>query len=533
MKRKHSIKRLLLFPVLGVLGSMSEKTLGCTGKQSGENSKEQKGIEKHTEDATQKEDEYLLGNLWIQTTASDFEKGINQGTAIMQYRDGEVQLIKEGGTYRSGGTYTSEIIGTPAFEHLVLSWNADTPKGTSIRIEGQARINGQWSNWLSWGVWSSTSERASLTRKEAEDSLAYVGTDTLIVKGSSGETADAFRYRVTFLTEDPKSTPVLKLMAAAFRNALEGERIEKVYYDDISPKEFHNLDKTLDVPAYSQYIRDPLIGPVICSPTCVSMLLKYRGVDILPEQSAMGVYDSVYDGYGNWTFNMAYAGCFGFTSYVEYMNSVDDLKREIIKGNPVAVSVRYRNSENVDKPYPIIHGAPIPSTGGHLIVACGFTKGQDGRDYVVVNDPAAADDNGVRLKYPVNEFDEAWASSGRATYIIHESIPGNGKSIPEKLAAEFESTGNTKSVDDRIYAEYELKCRGEVIDLSKAVKEGRPNYERGISIMLSRGDGTYEYMTPTEEKNLWFDTSRPNGKYDFLIFRKTGDSYMASLNWHR
>lgn len=471
--------------------------------------------------------ECLRGNIWIQTTVSDFERGINKGTVITTEGDGEVRLGEENGAYRSGGVYTSEAIKTPAFEYLVLSWNADTPKGTSIKIEGQARIGNQWSSWLSWGIWSSTSERASLRKKDAEDGLAYVSTDTFTVKGSSGECADAFRYRITFLTEEPKATPVLKLVAAAIRNSIEGQGIEKVYDEAVSDSELSSLDKILDVPAYSQYIRDPQLAHKICSAVSIAMLLKYRGIDILPEQSAMGIYDSVYDGYGNWPFSTAYAGCYGFASYVEYMNSIEDLKREIIKGYPAAVSVRYRNSVDVEKPYPVIHAAPIKSTAGHLLVVCGFTKGRDGRDYAVVNDPAAASDDGVRLLYLAEELDRAWAASGRTAYIIHDKIPGDGTLIPEIQDAELRSTGNTKTVNGVTYAEYELYCSGELIDLCMAVDPNEPNYEKGISIMLSKGNGAYEYISPREEKTLWLDASKTVGIHDILIFKKTGDSYRA------
>lgn len=149
----------------------------------------------------------------------------------------------------------------------------------------------------------------------------------------------------------------------------------------------------------------------------------------------------------------------------------------------------------------------------------------------MVNDPAGADDSSVRLHYLIEELDAAWRTSGRTTYIVHDRVPGDGTLIPEILGAVLEPTGNTKTLDGKTYSEYMLKHNGEAIDLSMAVVPEIPNYERGISIMLSRGDGTYEYITPTEDKALWFDTSKPHGKYDFMIFRKTGDSYMASINW--
>ncbi len=142
------------------------------------------------------------------------------------------------------GSYTSPVYGTDPFEYMILSWNADTPKGTYIEIEGRVYAgpgdNRQWSNWLSWGCWS-TSEFTDETGKvrlagsasgsKAGDAIASVDTDELYVKGNSGETADRFQYRVT-LHAFEGTAPKVALVASTIRNTLAGQAVARVYPDD-------------------------------------------------------------------------------------------------------------------------------------------------------------------------------------------------------------------------------------------------------------------------------------------------------------
>ena len=81
-------------------------------------------------------------------------------------------------------------------------------------------------------------------------------------------------------------------------------------------------------------------------------------------------------------------------------------------------SVAYKNSVYVDEDLPVIDGAPISYTYGHLIVVCGFVN-EGGTEYIVINDPAADSDAGVRVYYRLDQFAAAWAESGNITYIIH------------------------------------------------------------------------------------------------------------------
>jgi hypothetical protein len=73
-----------------------------------------------------------------------------------------------------------------------------------------------------------------------------------------------------------------------------------------------------------------------------------------------------------------------------------------------------------------LSGAPISATNGHLLVIVGFTPSGD----VVVNDPAASTDSGVRRTYDRGQFEDAWLKrypsgsslrgSGGMVYVIYD-----------------------------------------------------------------------------------------------------------------
>jgi uncharacterized protein YvpB len=363
----------------------------------------------------------LCCGLFIHNSYKDFSSGSVNGVIVADESKGRIILNRKDSNYVSEGTFTSEVINTLPFQYLILSWNAEAPKGTAVKIEAQVLIDRSgskvWSSWLSFGTWSSEGVRSSALKEDSSDESACIDTDTLRIKGSNGEAAEALRYRITLKTADSCITPVVRLIAGTIRNTNAEEDIPSLSVFERSP-DILNLNRELPVARFSQMVQDPKIASVICSPTSITMILNYYGLNLVPEDTAAGVFDTEYDGYGNWPFNTAFAGNMGFEAYVSYCGSIYDLKKEIYNGHPLAVSVKYKNSEDIDAKLPVIHGAPIKKTNGHLIVVCGFVK-ENGEDYVIVNDPAAESNEAVRLKYLVEEFDAAWKTSGRVAYIIH------------------------------------------------------------------------------------------------------------------
>ena len=146
----------------------------------------------------------------------------------------------------------------------------------------------------------------------------------------------------------------------------------------------------LSVPARSQMIY-PNGGEVWCSPTSLSMVMAHwanktgRGsfnqeVPIV----ARSTYDYAYRGNDYWPFNTAYAASYGLKASVNRFSSLEQVERWIAKGGPVIASISWKSGR--------LTGTPIPASSGHLLAIRGFTAA----GHVIVNDPAAGNNSGVR-----------------------------------------------------------------------------------------------------------------------------------------
>ena len=82
------------------------------------------------------------------------------------------------------------------------------------------------------------------------------------------------------------------------------------------------------------------------------------------------------------------------------------VRRSIAAGQPLVISIRFREGE--------LPGAPIPSTAGHLIVVTGFAPNGD----VLVNDPAAPAAAEVPRSYRRVDLEKAWLQKGGVAYVL-------------------------------------------------------------------------------------------------------------------
>lgn len=473
----------------------------------------------------------LSKNLIVFTTQEDFDQGLNEGTEVSAYGNGAITL--EAGS--QSGRYTSPIIKTSPFEYMILSWNADTPGDSNLTIHGRVRVDGTWSQWLSWGTWSTSSYSdedgkivmpGSAPAPEQEDSIAKVATDELYVKGSSGETADAFQYRLTLNSgSDRGNKPAVRLVASTISNTLTGQIIPAAVPPNSS--ELNELDSDLDVPTYSQSIRDPIISSSICSPTSVAMALGFFGHDISPEQSAWFARDYGAGIFGNWSFNVASAASFDMSGYVAYFVQEDggdpwlQVKEQIAAGNPVIISVKYRSPESSES-YPVVEGVPINSTGGHLVLVRGFTW-EDGVEYVIVNDSAAGDNEGVHRKYRADQFAKAWTK--KVAYVIYSDPAEIGQpSAPVHIPAELVAVG---APEDGIL-NFELVVAGEPISIDNA-------HMRGIAVSRNGEKTTFVTVRTAALDNsqyLRFDISTAPGSYTYTFIDMDKNTYQATINWN-
>ena len=99
-----------------------------------------------------------------------------------------------------------------------------------------------------------------------------------------------------------------------------------------------------------------------------------------------------------------------------------------------------------------------------------------------------------------------------------------------RFDAKFEPTGNVITRNGMTYKEFKLMYNDSAVDINiEPDKKLLP----GITIMMSRDGNEYKYITPTSDKTLLFDTQNESGKYQFLIFIKSGKGYSAVIDWRK
>ncbi len=328
-----------------------------------------------------------------------------------------------GGSYYGGWITSSVYETTTLFDTLIPSWEAVTPAGTWMELEVRVRSEDSWTPWFGMGVWASETSSMERHSVDGQRSGAWeVLTDTLQSKGLVF--ADAYQYRLTLFTEQWDVSPLVRGVSMTVSDSYRhGENL------GAAGTGLWGLE--LAVPARSEMVY-PDGGEVWCSPASLSMVMAYwagetgdPGLDQPVPAVAAGTYDYVYQGWGNWPFNTAYASAYGLKATVNRFSSIEQLERWMEMGVPVVASIAWDNNYAERQ----LSGAPLTWSDGHLLVVRGF----DSSGNVVVNDPAGNDDSEVRRVYSRDEFAQAWFSgSGGVVYLVY---PG-GWSTPDSTYAE-------------------------------------------------------------------------------------------------
>jgi hypothetical protein len=284
---------------------------------------------------------------------------------------------------------------------IVPSWAATTSDGSWIEIDLRVRQDGRWSPFYRMALWDAAEEHSRRQSFDAQpDEMGHVATDTLVIHAA----VDAVQPRV--LLHGTPSMRALRLCMSA--------------PPDPAPFVMPHACREIHVPPRSQMIY-PNGGEVWCSPTSVAMLLAYwyertgapqlapfAALGAIPAIAVPGMYDPIYEGHGNWSFNVAFAARYGMEAYVTRFERLRDLEPWLQAGVPAAISISWQPGT--------LQNACIPSSNGHLLVVAGFDD--DGN--VIVADPAARDAAGVRRLYRADELERAWQhTSHGTTYMIH------------------------------------------------------------------------------------------------------------------
>ena len=328
-------------------------------------------------------------------------------------------IVMSGGTT---GSWTSLWQPTRfGFSQLIPSWTADTPAGSWIEIEIQARTAaGRETRWWRMGVWAysdATVRRTSINGQSDTDGV--VETDTLKTRA---EKMTAYRARVTLSRSTAAgASPIVRRFYAVVSDT-------RSYTPRYPSPRYTDRAMELTVPRYSQEIHAGEFpqydggGEAWCSPTSTEMVVEYWNrrpvsdelswvgpyADPQVDYAARFTYDVAYAGTGNWPFNTAYASHFGLSARVLQLGSLNDAERYIAAGIPLVASISHA-------PGALPGFLNNAGTNGHLLVIIGFTAAGD----VVANDPAATSDATVRRVYGREAFERAWiGGSGGVVYLI-------------------------------------------------------------------------------------------------------------------
>lgn len=162
----------------------------------------------------------------------------------------------------------------------------------------------------------------------------------------------------------------------------------------------------LPVPhVYSQMLV-PEIGPRICSPTCIAMLIPD---DASPTSVASKAFCEAHDIYGAWPYALYAASTYGKLGLLSYFDTWEAVKSVLNAGYPIVASIRYGKDE--------LAGAALEretsEPKGHLIVVRGYA-GSD----LIVYDPAAKSLDQVPRRYAQTDLLNVWLNRSGMGYVL-------------------------------------------------------------------------------------------------------------------
>ncbi len=261
------------------------------------------------------------------------------------------------------------------FTEAILSWNADTPPGTALRADLRLRYGAAdaapeaavWSDWQPMGTWGQSATGPPLPRSSSGggDGLRH---EIDVLRLDPGLEATAFAVRL--LLQGGAATPTVRRLAVSTIH--RGRPLPAGVADPPLGRAVQ-----LAVPLRSQHDEHPDLAPNVCSPASLGMVLAFYGRDQPTAALSEAVFDHGAAIYGNWAFNVAYAGGQGLRAVVRHFSRLGEVERELQAGHPVVISIAFAVGD--------LPESPTAGTPGHLLVVTGVTATGD----FYVNEPDA------------------------------------------------------------------------------------------------------------------------------------------------
>lgn len=289
------------------------------------------------------------------------------------------------------------VVAATPFDEALLSWNVDVPDGGGFVVDARVRGTrddgepGPWSPWLRFG-------RGGYVPADDVAVTAFDGgrVDVDLFRGKMRSTAIQARVR-SF-----GGKPVRVARWAFCLSDTTPERGSMLACTAATPQP----GRRFDVPFRSQRAEDPALASRVCSPTCVAMVLRYRGVDASTAEVARRAFDAEHDVYGNWPNAIQAAYSLGVPGHLMRVADLASARFIVGGGQPLIVSVGFENGA--------LRGSPMRSTKGHLIVLTGVDANGD----FFVNDPAAGDAESGQCVYRAADLEQVWIRRNGVAYVL-------------------------------------------------------------------------------------------------------------------
>jgi hypothetical protein len=275
--------------------------------------------------------------------------------------------------------------------HLVPAFGAVTSTSYSVRFELSVKTPQGWSGWVGTATLGPDEFEAIASENEALESRIDLWKAKLPVR--------EVRLRVRLRTDD--ATALLEAPRLLTLSAWDGA------IADSSPA---GASVALTVPALSQMTEGAELGPRICSPTSVAMVLGYWDAAEPVRGLAAEMFHPALDLFGVWPAAIRAAARRGVLGYVLRFPDWASAAWCLARGVPIVASVQYAAGE--------LQGAAIAATPGHLLVLTGYED-----DVVLVNDPAASEPSTVARRYPLADLARIWLTRTGIGYVLFRPQP--------------------------------------------------------------------------------------------------------------
>lgn len=339
---------------------------------------------------------------WIETVAA-WELGQRERVALIPAGAPGVTLAdpRDDAFPRTGVWTSPEAAPLFPFTELIPSWNVAAPKDTGLLLELRVRANrgSRWSPWLHLGSWGRTPGGPRVTScRQGVVNVDYLALDDPV-------RAYQVRVRMFSFAVDRTINPSIRRLVVCYSGVVRDGAKRHSLVEPVALPPPSSWARDLRVPFRTQKDAPKPLAGEICSPTSVSMVAAYFGVDRPTVEQALAIYDPENEIFGNWGRAVARASELGLDAWVTRFRNWDQVKAQIAAGQPVVASIRFGTGE-----FP---SAVLPRTNGHLLVVRGFTPAGD----VIVNDPASKE-RGDGVVYRADELSRAWFDRGGVAYVI-------------------------------------------------------------------------------------------------------------------